>query len=55
MQEVGSDQPLQECPVPRPVLDVAAPARINGETFAAFLCEAEVLLYKWNKTEASNS
>ncbi len=49
VQELGSSRPLQECSVPRPVLDVLAPVDVNGTSFVAFLCETEVLLYKWDR------
>ena len=50
-QEVGSEKPLQECPVPKPVLDIASPVVINRDNFAVFLCEAEILLYKWTRAD----
>lgn len=46
LQEVGSDRLLQEAPVPKPILDVCS-FSVNNHHLVAFLCETEVLLYRW--------
>lgn len=45
--DVGkTEKAIQEMCVNRPVLDIV-PYQINGEHHLAFLCEADVLIYKW--------
>lgn len=47
IQEAGSERVVQEIPTNKPVVDIC-PMDVNGSHYLAFLCETEVLLYKWS-------